>query len=145
MKKLIKKQTNMGYRLMTEPVVLDSSAILAVIFDEPGTHKVIPYLPWACVSSINRTETLNIIARKSGCSSVEEAKKWYEPLEIETISVDQVQSDVATELNIHSRKLGLSIGDCICLALGKTKTFPIFTADKAWAELDLGLDIRIIR
>ncbi len=130
---------------MTEPVVLDSSAILAVIFDEPGTHKVIPYLPWAYVSSINRTETLNIIARKFGCSSVEEAKKWYEPLEIETISFDQVQSDIAADMNIHSRKLGLSIGDCICLALGRVKNLPVFTADKVWAELDLGMDIRIIR
>lgn len=45
----------------------------------------------------------------------------------------------------RTRHRGLSLGDRACLALGMELGLPIVTADRVWAELDLGLDIRLIR
>ena len=130
---------------MTERVVLDASAIVAVILKEPGMEKVIPTLSFACISAINRTEALTIVARRLGLSSLEEAREKVDPLETEVISFDPDQSNLAADIHIRTRKLGLSIGDCSCLALAKTKNLPVLTSDKDWAKLDIGVHVRMIR
>lgn len=126
-------------------MILDTSAILAVMFKEPGMEKVVPFLPAACTSASNRTEALSIIAKCFQCSTAHEAEKLYQPLKIETIPFDQRQSNLAVDICIRSRTLGLSTGDCACLALAVDKGLPVLTADKAWAKLDIEVDVQLIR
>ena len=130
---------------MTERVVLDASAIVAVVLKEPGMDKVVPALSFACTSAINRTEALYIVAKRLNLSSLDEARERVDPLEIEVISFDQEQSSLAADIHIHSRKLGLSVGDCSCLALAKTKNIPVLTSDRVWTKLDIGVHVRMIR
>ncbi len=46
---------------------------------------------------------------------------------------------------VQSRPRGLSLGDRICLALAEREGLPVYTADPHWADLPLGIDIRVIR
>jgi PIN domain nuclease of toxin-antitoxin system len=52
---------------------------------------------------------------------------------------------LAVRMREQTRKAGLSLGDKACLALGKATGYPILSADRAWAELGLGLEIQLIR
>jgi PIN domain nuclease of toxin-antitoxin system len=40
---------------------------------------------------------------------------------------------------------GLSLGDRACLALARMRRLPAVTADRAWARLDLGIAIELVR
>ena len=51
----------------------------------------------------------------------------------------------AAELRGPTRELGLSLGDRACLALGLSLGSPILTGDKAWIEVDLGVEIELAR
>ena len=39
----------------------------------------------------------------------------------------------------------LSLGDRACLALARVRDLPAVTADRAWAKLDLGIRIEVVR
>lgn len=44
-----------------------------------------------------------------------------------------------------TRPFGLSLGDRACLALAMELDAPVYTADRVWSRLDLGIPIRVIR
>jgi len=51
---------------------------------------------------------------------------------------------------ISATKLGAvaikdSLGDRVCLALARRRGLPVLTTDKPWADLDLGIEVRLIR
>lgn len=48
-------------------------------------------------------------------------------------------------LRRYTRDYGLSLGDRACLALALRENLPVYTADRRWAELDLNIDIRLVR
>ena len=55
------------------------------------------------------------------------------------------QAKIAGSLVAQTRKLGLSLGDRACLALGIVLKAPIYTADRTWKNLKLGVRIHVIR
>ena len=44
-----------------------------------------------------------------------------------------------------TRAHGLSFGDRACLALARRLGLPALTAERAWAELDLGIPVEVLR
>ena len=48
-------------------------------------------------------------------------------------------------LHAATRSRGLSLGDRICLALAEGEGVPALTADRAWADLDIGIEVSLIR
>jgi PIN domain nuclease of toxin-antitoxin system len=44
-----------------------------------------------------------------------------------------------------TRSFGLSLGDRACLALAQRLRLPVVTADRAWANLALGVTIQLVR
>jgi PIN domain nuclease of toxin-antitoxin system len=52
---------------------------------------------------------------------------------------------LAGTLIVQTRSLGLSLGDRACLALGLTLKAPVYTTDKSWKNLKLGVQIHVIR
>ena len=72
-------------------------------------------------------------------------------MEMGTILVTTDFSDCARQalsaaaLLPQTRRLGLSLGDRACLALARTRGKPAVTADRAWAELDVDITVRLIR
>ena len=124
-------------------IVLDASAVLAVIWNEPGSDMVLDRIEGAAMSTVNYAEVLTKIADRG----VEEkpAKALLASLAIDAIGFDKAQAETVSQLRSQTRHLGLSLGDRACIALAMTKGWPVLTADKAWAELSISVEVQLVR
>ena len=125
-------------------VILDSSALLALIKNEEGSPVVEELLGNIVMSSINVSEVASILLDSE--MSVEQVSKAIEPFIDSIIAFDFEYSILCAALRRSTKHLGLSLGDRACISLGIKLGLPIYTADKIWAELKLeNADIRLIR
>ena len=125
-------------------VVLDSSAILAVIFSEPGSDKLPPeLLATSVVSTVNLAEVHSKLVAKGW--NVNQAWEDCIGMVDEILPFTAEQAKTAGALVLLTRSIGLSLGDRACLALGLELKAPIYTADLAWKNLKLNLRIHSIR
>lgn len=126
--------------------VVDASALLAFIFEEPTTE-AIELLDGAAMSAVNLSEALAKIAERGG--NVEEALQEIESLDLSIVPFDAMQAKFAALLRPATRRLGLSLGDRACLALGNHLGAPILTADSAWKTLQgtpaLSVAVQLVR
>ena len=130
---------------MTIVAVLDASALLSHLLQERGGEKVKGSLHTAAISAVNLCEVLNRYARDKG---LEKAKELEGELLAELGSVEPFAPEdalEATAIHASSRYLGLSLGDCICLALGRKLGADVWTCDRAWAQLDASYRVAVIR
>jgi ribonuclease VapC len=125
-------------------VVLDASAILAVIGGEPGAEKLTPdLLARAVGSAVNLSEVqAKLVSR--GWSSEQAWEDATSPVR-EVLAFDEAQARVAGDLVTQTRHLGLSLGDRACLALGMALRVPVYTAENAWKTLKVGVRVHVIR
>ena len=116
------------------PYLLDASALLAVIFNEPGADRVRDVLDDSQIHAINLAE----VARKMvaiGMPSDEVIALLGElNLEVlEELGVKQVHE--IARLTPEAKRLGLSLGDCVCLTLAEQLDSAAVTADRCWKEI----------
>ena len=125
-------------------VILDASAILAIVNAEPGAEKLTPeLLRDAVCSTVNLAEVQSkLVAR--GWSANEAWEDATSPIR-EAVPFDDAQAKIAGSMVTLTRSLGLSLGDRACLALGLSLRAPIYTTDKSWAKLKLGIRLHVIR
>ncbi|RJG57749.1 PIN domain-containing protein [Sphingobium terrigena] len=126
-----------------ELIILDSSALLAVLLGEKGADAVLPVMRESILSSVNLSETL-----ERGIAQGHAAQKLVAQIErfgVDIRPFDRDQALIAADLRAVTRSRGLSLGDRACLALARSLDAPVLTADQVWAELDIGIDIRLIR
>ena len=125
-------------------IVLDASALLAVINDEPGAEKLTPQLlEAAVVSTVNLAEAQGKLVRE-GTDPDEAWQDVLSPIR-EAAEFTAEQAKLAGSLIAHTRALGLSLGDRACLALGMVLNAPIYTVDRSWKSLKLDLKIHVVR
>jgi ribonuclease VapC len=126
-----------------DSAVLDSSAILAVIFNEPGSEKAAILLQGAQLSSVNLAEVHTRLLLRG----VPAAFAWDRILSLgcEVCPFDEEQARATAELIAQTRPLGLSLGDRACLALAMQRKAVVYTTDRAWKGLNLGIEIEVIR
>jgi PIN domain nuclease of toxin-antitoxin system len=124
-------------------VVLDASALLALINQEPGSEKVAAVISTACMSSVNVAEVVSKLMDK-GFSEVE-IREIFGALKLLIIPFDEEQGFIAGLLRADTKRLGLSLGDRACLSLAIQQKLSVLTADRVWAGLQLGLNIQMIR
>ena len=125
-------------------VVLDASAILAVLNREPGWDKLTPDLLSDAISStVNLAEVQAKLVDK-GLRPDDAWEAAVSPIR-EAITFTGDQAKLAGSLIAYTRGLGLSLGDRACLTLGLILKAPVYTADKSWKGLKLGLRIHSIR
>jgi ribonuclease VapC len=125
-------------------IVLDASALLAVLNGEPGAEKLTPQLLSDAVSS---TVTLAEVQAKLVARGLDPRDAWeatVSPLR-EARDFTAEQAKLAGSLVAQTRALGLSLGDRACLALGILLKVPIYTADRSWKNLKLGVPIHVVR
>jgi ribonuclease VapC len=129
---------------MTRQVVLDASALLAVVFDEAGSERVIPRLAVASISAVNYSEVLaKQVQRGADLTLVVEGLR---ALNLETISWDTDLAELSVDLSPLGWTHGLSFGDRACLATARRLRRTVLTAERAWRKLPrLGIDIQFIR
>jgi PIN domain nuclease of toxin-antitoxin system len=129
---------------MNPKVVLDSSAILALLQEENGSEVVKPLINYAVMSSVNISEVLTLLGRNG--INLDEALILIKDILHDIAIFDLGDASLSADLKIKLKNKGLSLGDCACIALGVKMKLPIYTADKIWADLKLeGPEIILIR
>lgn len=123
--------------------MLDASALLAVLFGEPGAEAVADAIAGgASVSAVNWAETATVLVRQ---------RRDPEPAmtrlhrQVEVVPLSPSLALAVASVYARTRGTGLSLGDRACLALAQDLGIPAVTADGAWADLDLDVAVRIIR
>lgn len=131
-------------RAVADPV-LDASAVLAVIFDEPGANLVANYLPGARISAVNAAEVMSKLADLGMPQETIEAV--MEGLQLTISPFDMSDARESARLRPLTRNAGLTLGDRSCLALARQFEAPAVTADQAWSRLDdaIGITIELVR
>ncbi len=125
-------------------IVLDASAILAVIGGEPGAEKLTPdLLARAVASAVNLAEVQTKLVSR-GWTSDQAWEDATSPVR-EVVSFDEEHARAAGDLVKHTQQLGLSLGDRACVALGIALKLPVYTAEKAWKKLKLNVKVHVIR
>lgn len=127
---------------MTE-VVLDASALLALIQNEAGAENVRPLIPNATISAVNFCETVQRLRR--GGMPMEAVTMILAPLLPEPVAFDRKTAYVAASLHEKTRAQGLSFADCACLALASMRGVPAVTAERKWDMCDVGVEVIRIR
>jgi len=124
-------------------VVLDASALLALLRDEEGAAMVAEALEQGGVlmSAVNWAETLSRLSDYG--QDLDGFVEYADVLVLEPF--DQIQAEASARLRVTTRKAGLSLGDRACLALAKTRGLAVLTADRGWTGVALGVEIRLIR
>ena len=125
-------------------IVLDASAMLAVLNHEPGSEELPPeMLSSAAASTVNLTEVHTKLVSRGG----DPDEAWEDTLSAvdEPVPFTTEQARIAGNLLTQTRVLGLSLGDLACLALGIALDAPVYTTDKSWKNLKIGVRIHVIR
>jgi ribonuclease VapC len=125
-------------------IVLDASALLAVLNQEPGADKLTPQLLSAASSStVNLAEVQSKLVKR-GLDPDDAWEAAMSPIR-EAVAFTAEHARTAGSLITQTQALGLSLGDRACLALGLALKAPVYTADRSWKGLKLGVRIHIIR
>ena len=123
--------------------VLDASAMLAVLLEEPGRERVREVMGEAMIASVNWSEVVARLASRAASDAQIAAATSLMAGKIEGFGVKD--ADLAGRLIAQTRPLGLSLGDRCCLACGILRKATVLTTDRVWARLDLGVSIEVIR
>lgn len=121
--------------------VLDASALLAWLQDEPGAENV--RLEGALMNSVNWSEVLQK-ARQNGVE-VEGIQEELEALGLELRGFGLEEGTKAAELFPLTRAFGLSLGDRACLATTLLISGTAVTAESIWSKAKHGVPVRVIR
>lgn len=122
-------------------IVLDASALLALIKDEPGADVVSRAAANndATISSVNYAEVLQKAASLG--VTAEEVDAALEDLGITVTPFARLTA------SFYRHKSGLGIADRVCLALARSLSSPAYTADRPWQRWaeEFGVDLQLIR
>ncbi len=100
-------------------------------------------LPGALLSTVNLAEVLARIARVG--ADPRPVPGYLASLGVETVPFDEPLARMASRISGATRRTGLSLGDCACLATAALEERPALTADRAWKSVKVGVDIRLVR
>ena len=123
--------------------VVDASAVLAFVNNEPGSEAVESVLDNAIISTVNLAEVGAKLVDKG--MTVEEARQVRTSLGLQVRDFDEYLAEESVRLRSVTKSKGLSLGDRACLALAVLEKAEVLTTDRIWAELDIGCDIQVIR
>lgn len=124
-------------------VILDTSAVLASFNAEPGAEVVEEVMSSAAILSVTVAEILTKFVEfgipEGACEAM------YRGLGLAVVPFDEALAIRSGLLRGVTKEQGLSLGDRACLALAERENVPVLTADQSWAELDIGVEVRLIR
>jgi len=114
-------------------VVLDASAVLALVRDEPGADKVAAHVGRAAISAVNLQEVIKELL----LSGLDEAttRELLDELRLDVRAHDVAAAYAAAVLHAQTRQYGRGLGDRSCLALAVQLGVPALTADREWKKV----------
>jgi ribonuclease VapC len=125
-------------------VVLDASAMLALLQNERGEEKLTDdLLEVAVASTVNLAEVQSKLVKKG----YDPEDAWEDALLLVTSAepFTSEQAKIAGTLIQMTQKYGLSLGDRSCLALAIALKAPVYTTEQTWRNLKVGIPIHVIR
>jgi PIN domain nuclease of toxin-antitoxin system len=129
--------------------VLDASALLAFVYNEPGADRLEPaFRLGARTSTVNWAEALSRMADRGETvdGALMRLKLQIDALgTIEVVPFTESYAREAARLRAATRHLSLSLADRACLALGRLHRLPVLTTDRAWRSLHISVKIEVIR
>jgi ribonuclease VapC len=123
--------------------VLDASALIAFLREEPGADRVGDVLTESCISAVNLAETYGKLVEYG--KPLEAVAYQVERLQIPIIPFDAEQAQIAASLWNKTRSVGMSLGDRACLSLAMKTSLPAFTTEGEWQKCGLAVKIVKIR
>lgn len=128
---------------MSNNVILDASALLVLLKNEPGADMIEPLLGRIIMSSISVSEASESLLNSE--MTLQECQEAILPFISTIVPFDDEQAFLAAKLQKQIKDNALSLADRACLALGQRMNLPIYTANKSWEKLQLDeIDIKLI-
>jgi ribonuclease VapC len=124
-------------------VVLDASAVLAVLNREPGSEVVEPVFLGATISAVNYSEVLKKIVEFGG--EITNIRILLDRQSLNVVAFDKAHAIEAASILPQTSEFGLSFADRACVALGRHLDFVVFTAETRMSLPKLGIEVRLIR
>lgn len=128
-------------------IVLDASAVLAVLQQEAGGDRVLAAMEnpggTIAISSVNLCEVTTRLVREGATRA--EVNSGIYPFRRYVVDFDYFHAQRAGELYRETKSLGLSLGDRACLALAAATDATVWTTDRAWKKLKIGVPVELIR
>jgi PIN domain nuclease of toxin-antitoxin system len=120
-------------------VLLDASALIAMMLRERGGDVVARHLEGAAVSTVNLSEVYGKSFRWNLplATTIEQVKG----LPISVVPFLEDDAVVAASLVPVAKPLGLSFADRACLAVGMNRGLTVLTGDRRWK--DAGIDVKL--
>jgi PIN domain nuclease of toxin-antitoxin system len=123
--------------------VLDASALLALLNEEPGKDLVPEAIGDCSISAVSYCEMIGKLI-DAGVPD-DDARETVELLNIEIVDFDAEPAVQAASLRLATKSFGLSLGERCCLALGVARKATVLTSERAWSKLRMGLRVKVIR
>jgi len=125
-------------------VVMDASAVLALVRDEPGADKVTPHVGRAAISAVNLQEVIKeLLLSALDAATIREI---LDELRLDVRPHDTEAAYAAAGLHLQTKEFGRGLGDRSCLALAIGLGVPALTADREWKKVKVkGLKLEHIR
>lgn len=133
---------------MPPVVVLDASALLALLNDEAGADRVQRAVrEGALISAVNWAEVLTRLVQTGGdpVTAAARALPSGDAGVLSLVPYDDEQARETARLWVKTQSLGLSLADRAALALGRLRGLTVLTSDRAWRSLRLSIRIEVIR
>lgn len=128
---------------MSSRIVLDASALLCLLNDEPGADRVAGVLTRSVIGTANLAEVVSKL-RERGLS-IDEVREALGGLHLDVRPLSPAQALTIGDLRPATKALGLSLGDRACLALAIDLQAEILTMDADLARADVGIGITNVR
>jgi ribonuclease VapC len=126
-------------------VVLDSSAVLAMVYGEPGGAKVhaaiVSPLYLVSISAVNWCEVLAKLGQKSRIMTGEKLTAILPGVEV----VPFGQAEAEQVATLARSCPSISLGDRACLALARSLDAKAWTTDKIWGQMPVGAKLEMLR
>ena len=126
-------------------VILDASAILALLLGESGAAEVAEAIGDSRLCSVNYAEVVTRFCQAG--MPADRIEAMLRALPVTIVEADQALATQAGLLRAATSKAGLSLGDRFCLALALREGRPAITADRQWALIAeaVGVEVVVIR
>ena len=123
------------------PIVLDASALIAMLKQEPGGDKVAEIIGDSKITAINYAEVISHFCHAG--MPIAEVDAMLRPLPMVVVSADEKLARLAGHLRTLTSSAGLSLGDRFCLALAQLENLPAWTSDRNWQTIAEAVEVEI--